>query len=252
MKKAEMHCHVSPISCCSRLNAVECMDKYAQCGFDIVTITNHYSRAYIETHGVSEQEWLDRYIKSYYETQKVAAERGIKTFFGAEVSLFAPYSAYMRDRFSMEYLTANYADYLLMGVTEKFLRDYPMLCDLDQKELHDVCRKNNVLLFQAHPFRTEQHHSLKDVTELDGLEINGCSAFATACEDKVLQTAKDNNLIVICGGDTHVTWHRLRSATFLPDDVTDEQKLVEYLKKVRVPKYSITLDDPYASPVPQN
>lgn len=246
MKKAETHCHIAPISVCSRLNVQQCVEKYVKCGFDVLTVTNHYNRSYIEHNGIEPQEWRELYLAAYRDAVEEGKKQGIEIFFGTEVTLFAPYNNYYRERYSEEFLKKNYADYLLVGATEKFFLDAPLLFDLDQKELHAVCRDNGVLLIQAHPFRTEQNHSLKDLNELDGLEINGCVGFATAEEEKILKIARENNLIVTCGGDTHYEWHKLRSATFIPDDVHDSVGLAEYLRKVRIPEYSLTEPDPFA------
>ena len=248
MKKIETHLHTSPVSCCSQLSAAAAAEKYHKCGFDAVMLTNHISRAYVERKAVTEKEWLDRYIEGYYEMKKECESRGMEAWLGAEVSLFAPYSQYERDRFPMEVLNANYADYILVGVTEKFLRETPMLCDLDLKTLHAICREHNVLLIQAHPFRSEQHHSPKPPEDVDGYEINGCIGFQTACEKEVLALANEHNLVVTCGGDTHYDWHKLRSATFVPDEIRDSVAFAEYLRKVRVPQYSLTEPDEFAAP----
>lgn len=248
MLKTELHFHTSPVSVCSRLTAGDAAEKYSKCGFDALMLTNHYSRSYMERNSVSEKEWRDIFLNGYRDMVKAAAPYGMRVFFGAEVTLFAPYSSYMREKFSADFLAKNYADYLLIGLTEEFFLNSPFLCDLDLKELHSVCSANNVLVVQAHPFRTEQNHSLKDVAYLDGLEINGNVGFTTANEEKVLDVAQKNNLIITCGGDTHYDWHVLRSATFIPDSVTDSVKLASYLKKVRVPEYSLSEPDPFAPP----
>ncbi len=250
MKKIETHLHTGPVSCCSRLTAEEAAEKYHKCGFSAVMLTNHYSRAYIESHGASEKEWLDRYIDGYHEMKKECEARGMEAWLGSEVTLFAPYTQYERDRFPMEVLNANYADYILVGVTEKFLRSTPMLCDLTAKELHAICKENNVLVIQAHPFRTEQFHSPKPAEDVDGYEINGCVGFQTTCEKEVLDMVKKDNLVLTCGGDTHYDWHKLRSATFVPDEIHDSVAFAEYLRKVRIPQYSLSEPDDFAPPRP--
>ena len=83
---------------------------------------------------------------------------------------------------------------------------------------------------------------------MDGYEINGCIGFQTACEKEVLELANSHNLVVTCGGDTHYDWHKLRSATFVPDDIHDSVGFAEYLRKVRVPQYSLTEPDEFAPP----
>lgn len=135
MKKLETHLHTFPVSRCSQLTAEAAAEKYHKCGFDAVMLTNHYSRAYIERVPATEKEWLERFIEGYREMQTECEKRGMEAWLGAEVSLFAPYTQYERDRYPMDVLEKNYADYLLVGVTEKFLRETPMLCDLDRKSV---------------------------------------------------------------------------------------------------------------------
>ena len=248
MLKTELHFHTSPVSVCSRLTASDAAEKYSKCGFQALMLTNHYSRSNMERTGASEREWRENFVKAYYDMTDAAKNYGMRVFFGAEVTLFAPYSLYMREKYSAEYLAANYADYIILGLTEKTFLETPLMCDLDLKELHSLCSDIGALVVQAHPFRTEQNHSLKDVAYLDGLEINGNVGFTTANEEKVLDVAQKNNLIVTCGGDTHYDWHVLRSATFIPDSVTDSVMLASYLKKVRVPEYSLSEPDPFAPP----
>lgn len=250
MKKFDTHVHNSPVSVCGRLNAEQIVKKYHDCNFDGFMLTNHYSRAYIEKYNVSEKEWLDRYIEAYHETRKEGEKYGMEIFLGAEVSLYAPYSKYMRDRYSEEVLRENYADYLLFGVTEKFLKTTPMLCDLTLPELKEICNKNGVYVVQAHPFRFEQHHTLKDPKYLDGVEINGNCAFSLEGVSKAIETAKKYNLFCSVGGDTHYDWHKLQTAIFIPDEIHDSVALGNYLNEVRMPEYSITEKDENAAPRP--
>ena len=251
MKKVETHCHSFPISRCSRQSAQTLAERYAKCGFDAVTLSNHYSDAYCDSTGASFDEWLDAYIDEFHTFRAACASNGIEGWLGAEVSLFAPYSVPLKNKYSEEFLRANYADYILIGVTEKFLRESRNLCRLDQKELYAECHKYGVLLFQAHPFRSVQGHSLKNIDYLDGLEINGCCGFTSkpedVSEDKINRIADEHNLIVIAGGDTHYDWHKLQTATFVGDEVHSSVDLANYLRTHRRPKYTLSGSDPTAA-----
>lgn len=254
MKKIETHCHTSPISTCSRQSAEVLAERYAKCGFDAVTLSNHYSDSYRDTHGVSFDEWLDAYIAEYRRFAGECEKNGIEGWLGAEVSLFAPYSVPLQKRYSERFLRENYADYVLIGVTEKFLRGTPDLCRLDQKELYAECHKHGVLLIQAHPFRACQGHSPKNTDYLDGLEINGCCGFIdipdNVCEEEINRIADERNLIVIAGGDTHYDWHKLQTATFVGDDVHSSTDLANYLRAHRRPAYTLLGEDPTAKDRP--
>lgn len=238
-----MHIHTSPVSVCSQMPNEFVADKYARCGFDAVQLTNHYSDAYIQVHGVSFEQWLDDYINGYYDFKRICAERGLTTFFGAEVTLFAPYSKRMCEKYSREFLLQNYADYLLVGVSEEFLRTSPRLSDLSLPELYAHCHDNGVLLFQAHPYRACQGITPKDLNYLDGYEINGCCDHMRhdneVHQEEIIKLMEQTGKITFAGGDNHVDRHTLNTATFLPDSVTDEKGLVQYLKEVKIPKISL-------------
>lgn len=246
-KKIEPHVHISPVSVCSAMDAEVAAEKYAKCGFDAVVLTNHYSRSYIDVHSASESEWRELYLENFFTFREVAAKYALEVFLGAEVTLQAIYTPLYRKFWSEEFIKENFADYLLYGVTEEFLRKTPMLCDLTISELRAECDKNNVLLMQAHPYRVEQAHSLKHLEYLDGLEINGNENYPSGPhEEDILRLARERNLIVTCGGDTHSADLHLRSATFVPEEVCDSVSLAEYLRKVRIPHYSLDEPDPFS------
>ncbi len=251
MKKIEMHCHTSPVSTCSRSSAERLGERYAACGFDAVLLTNHYSDAYPQSYGVSFDEWLDVFIGGYKNFADCCRERGIEAWLGAEVSLYAPYSEYMREHYPEDFLRENYADYLLVGATEEFFRSSPNLCRLDQKTLYETCKASGVLVYQAHPFRSVQGHSPKDFRYVDGLEVNGCCGFTSiptdVNEDKINELADEYGLSVVAGGDTHYDWHKLQTATFVPDDVRSAVDLAEYLRRNKRPSYTLCGDDPTAA-----
>ena len=246
-KKMEPHLHVSPVSMCARMTASETAEKFAECGFEAVVLTNHYSRNYMEVHGVGEREWLELYLEGYHTFKAEGEKLGIEVFLGAEVTLFAHHVGFYRAKYSEEFIFQNYADYLVYGITEDFLKKGPLLCDLTLPELSAYCRERGALLLQAHPFRTEQLHSLKDLTFLDGIEMNANEGFPSGpCEEETKRLAKEHGLIVTCGGDIHYPWTHLRSAMYIPAEIHDSLALAAYLKKVRVPLYSLDEADPYA------
>ena len=251
-KKTEPHMHVLPVSECSQLSALQAAEKFHQCGFEVVVLTNHYSRNLIEHRGMSEKEWRQLYIDGYRAFKEEAAKWGIEVFLGAEVTLFSHHLNYYRERYSEEFLFQNYADYLVYGITEEFLLSGPLLFDVTLPELSNYCRERGALLLQAHPFRTEQRHSLKDLCYLDGIEMNANEGFPSgACEEQSLRLQKEHDLILTCGGDIHYMWHHLRSAMYIPADIHDSVAFAAYLRKVKVPLYSLDEADPFAPSKPE-
>lgn len=249
MKKFEMHSHCFPVSRCSKLNATDLVDKYHKCGFDGLVLTNHYSYTYIEKTGATMQEFVDAFLQNYYDVKAEAEKYGMVALLGAEVTLYCHHDKRYREMFDSETLAKNYADYLLVGVTEEFIKKGLPLFDYTLPQLKKTCEENGILLFQAHPFRYEQKHSLKDVRYLDGIELNGCSLYDIA-EKRTLDIAREHNLLVIAGGDTHYTYHKLQTCVFLPDYVKDSVQLRDYVKEVGILPYSLNERDDFADPVP--
>ncbi len=251
MKKTEMHVHVSPISYCAHEDAKYTAERYYKCGFKAIHLTNHINHTYIEMHGVSYEQWLDDFMGGYHEFKDECAKYGIEVFLGAEVTLGAHYNETLRAQKSLEELMREYADYILVGVTEKFLRENTYLNFKTQEELFEICDKNGVLMIQAHPFRVEQRHSLKKLDYVHGLEVNGNLAYPSfAHEEEILKLAHARDLIVTCGGDVHNPWDKLNSCTFIPDDVHDSSELAAWLREVKTPEYSMTQEDLFVLPRP--
>lgn len=239
-KKVEPHLHLSPVSVCAHIDAESALARLKECGFDAVVLTNHYSRAYIDVRGATEAQWREAYLESYHNLKRAAEGYGIEVFLGTEVTLQAVYIPFYRTRWSEEFLQENYADYLVYGITEEFLRETPFLCDLTLPELREICSAYGAVIIQAHPFRTEQGHSLKDFRYFDGIEINGNEGFPSGPhEAEVLSIAREHGLIVTCGGDTHAASDAFKSATYVPEDVHDSVSFASYLKRVKIPPYSL-------------
>ena len=244
-KKTEAHVHLAPVSVCGHMDAEEASAKLAACGYEAAVLTNHYSRAYIDVHSSSEKEWRERYLENFHLFREVGARHGLEVFFGAEVTLQAIYTQSYRGRWSDEFIENNFADYLIYGMTEEMFVKTPLLCDFTLPELRKICAEYGALIVQAHPFRTEQQHSLRDVRLLDGLELNSHRGFPSGPhEAEILRLARGNGLVVTCGGDLHTTAIPWCSAMYLPADIHDSVALAAYLKEMRIPRYSLDEPDP--------
>lgn len=253
MKKVELHMHTMPVSVCARVTNEQAVARYKEHGYQGLMLANHYTDACCQVNGISREKWMELYIAQLHEFEKVCADNGMDGYWGVEVSLFAPYSQVMTSKYDMDFLKRNYADYLLIGADEKFLRETPYICDLDQKDLYALCQQYGILLIQAHPMRACQGHTLRDIKYLDGVEINTNFGHMVlrgevSHEQELLQIAKENDLIVTVGGDIHgdhPEWDMLCGATYFPDEVKTSRDIAEHLRKVRVPQYEITFPEGY-------
>ena len=180
--KIDPHVHSKGISGCSRVSCKEIVDEKKKLGYDGVILANHCQRWYypVEEHAA----FVERVIEEYRVGAAYAETQNFKFWLGIEVTLHEP----------------HYADWLLYGVTETFLRQTPCLYTLTQKQLFELCEEYGILMIQAHPFRSGQ--SPCDPQYMHGLEIN-CTPGDLETAALVEEFAKAHNLMITCGTDYH-------------------------------------------------
>lgn len=150
--KIEMHTHTSESSPCAKVSASEMVSLYCDAGYDMVVVTDHYCKWVYEQSGTETPEsYTDYFLSGYSAAKRAAEDTPLTILLGAEVNL-----------------TESPNDYLLYGATEDFFYKHAGLFTLSLRELSQLCHKNNILLFQAHPFRT--YCSPSNPHELDGAE----------------------------------------------------------------------------------
>lgn len=180
--KIDTHVHSRGVSLCSEVSCKEIIDQKKARGYDGVILMNHCQSWYYPVG--QHTEYIERLLAEYKDGAAYAAERDFRFWLGIEVSLNEP----------------HYADYLLFGVTEAFLRNTPCLYALTQRELFALCEKNGVLMVQAHPFR--EGHSPCAPKYMHGVEIN-CNFRDIGNVEKVESFAAENGLMITCGVDYH-------------------------------------------------
>lgn len=226
MKKIDMHVHTSGASFCSEVSGKMATDAYKKAGLDGIVLTNHYSVRHFEYFGHDYDSAIKNYVDEYHRVKKVFESAGMSAYLGVEVE--------MSDGGTISDTTKNH-EFLLYGANEEFLFENPKLYDMTQKNLYLLCHKNNILMFQAHPFREEQGHHPADPEFLDGTEINTHPKYKWNVE-RLFHFADKYDLSVICGSDMHYVTQAGDAVTILPKSVTDNAALAEYLKKTQRPE----------------
>ena len=183
--KTETHLHTKESSYCSQVSAEEMMHLYKEKGYKTVIITNHYSMGNLNIPmAYSWEERIDYLLLGYKNAQKLSSSLSMNVLFGIELTLYETRS-----------------DYLIYGITEQFLKENKHLYNLTLKELVDICKNNNFLIVEAHPFR--------DNMELVPLEFNMPIEVYNGCHDVnsrnelAKKYVKENKLIGISGSDFH-------------------------------------------------
>lgn len=214
--KIDTHTHTSGVSFCSHVSPKEYVRAFKAAGYDAVILTNHYSRQYMFRYGDTFDAQIDVYLNEYRTAKKAGEEEGIPVFLAAEVAIATPQSPYI--------------EFLLYGVDENFLLANPCLYDKSQRELYKICNDNGVLMFQSHPFRTEQGHVPMDPEFMDGTEIN-CHPLFLRHEEEVREFVDKHGLALICGSDFHTLAQAGSAATFVPAPLTSAKDFANYIRK---------------------
>lgn len=205
----DFHAHSSGISRCCRIPYNEVLKQTLDNGMDGIVLTNHYQKSYVQNDCAV--DFAEKYINEFYAAKQYGNDIGCKVFFGVEVTPELYPNVHM----------------LIYGLEPEFLIENPSLFDLTQEELYALVNSNGGLLIQAHPFRNGT--SVMNTDFLDGVEINCHPLYGKSYSNELLEIAKNNNLIVTCGGDFHADTYRPKCGMFLPNDIKDNKKLYSYL-----------------------
>ena len=222
--KIDTHTHTRGVSFCSHVTPFEYVRAYKKAGYDAVILTNHYSRQYMFRYGDTFEKQIEIYLNEYRLAKREGEEVGLPVFFAAEVAIATPQSPYI--------------EFLLYGADEDFFLSHPALYDKSQKELYKICNDSHVLMFQSHPFRSEQGHLPMDPEFMDGTEIN-CHPLFLRNEEKVREFADKNKLALLCGSDFHTLEQVGSAATIVPKKLTSVKDFANYIRKHPRPELQI-------------
>ena len=205
----DLHAHSSGISPCCQIPYQEALQEALNRGMDGVVLTNHYQKSYIGD--VPVQDYVERYITEFLDAEQYGKEIGCKVYFGIEVTTELYPRVHM----------------LIYGVEPDFLRKNPRVFDCTQKELYELVKADNGVLVQAHPFRNGT--TVLDTAYMDGVEINCHPGYGKSYSEDLLRIAKENHLIVTCGGDYHADNYHPKCGMFMPEGIEGHQDLRDYL-----------------------
>lgn len=212
MIKAELHIHSLGGSYCAQLPAKEIVKRYKQAGYGALMLTNHYSKRCFGEYPVSEfKDKVDYFFSLFDEFKNECDKVGIKAFCGVEVAVM-PFGT----------------DYVLVGFDKAFLYENKPLYDLTQEELFALAEKDDIFMYQAHPFRLGS--KVGNPKFMHGAECfnghfhhNNYNAIAE-------KFCKENNLVRLSGNDFHAVDEPIIGGVFIPNYVNDEKALAKYLK----------------------
>lgn len=181
--RTELHAHTSPISPCSQISPQEMARTYYEKGFNAIVITNHFFAEL--TQGYTKEEFLNRYIGNFEETQKEAKKYNLSVILGAEL------------RFN-----ENNNDYLIYGVDKDILSACYDYFDKGLEAFRREVELPESVFIQAHPFRNGIEMCNPDL--LDGMENFNMHPGHNSRIGIAVRYAKENGIkIATAGSDFH-------------------------------------------------
>lgn len=213
--KIETHLHTSEGSPCAKADAESIVKAYGQAGYDAVIVTNHFDNDLLKDFGKTDKERIERYLLGYRKAKAVGPLYGVTVMLGVEIRL-----------------EPNCEDFLIYGIDEAFLFQYPNLCFMGQKQLYELCHLYGALLYQAHPFR--ESCVPQNPTFLDGVEYNQRPNSGNN-NDKLDAWLKNYpDLKLISGSDCHSLEQVGYGGIETEQDVRDVKELAGILKTAQV------------------
>ncbi len=184
--KLEMHLHTSETSPCATVPAAQAVAAYARAGYDAIVITDHFTQSVLRCYSGTPRMKVTRYLAGYKAACQAAEQYHMKILFGAEVTL---------DDNELN-------DFLIYGANPDFLYKYPTLYKKSQKELFQICDDHDLLLFQAHPFRS--YCTPQNPLWLHGAEVyNGNPYYEREANTRAADWASRHHLLRSSGSDFH-------------------------------------------------
>ena len=184
MYKTDTHMHTAESSECSEVLAEDLVRMYQGAGYRTLIITPHYNFFYLSRVSMDWNERIDYMFVGYKKAKALGDQIGMNVLYGIEITL-----------------RATTTDFLIYGITEEFLRENVDLYEYTIDELVRLCRENDFLIVQAHPFRTGMH--LAPIEYKLPIEVYNGQHYLNPRNDMAAAYAKKHNLIGISGSDFH-------------------------------------------------
>lgn len=222
----ETHCHTAETSPCGIISAAQAVDGIKAAGYTGTFITDHFYSRYFERkdmQGLSWREKVGRYLTGYRAAKKRGSQVGLKVLLGLEVQPEgSPY------------------EFLIYGPDEAFLIEAGPFYQLPIEQIYSLMHQHGFLVFQAHPFRFGL--SPENPAFYDGIEIVNTQVRNKSRNQLSLKFAFEHDVMVIAGGDVHMSEDIGKSGIMLPGSVKDMTSFIDFYKEVRTPELIVTCD----------
>lgn len=215
--KIDMHTHCLPVSRCAHHQPEEFPAIFQSKGMDGFVLTNHCYPYHCDSLGTDPSLQAQMYLDTFRRCQANGEKIGVRVFFGVELKLIKEPCA---------------PEFLLYGIAEEtFLQSFP-LYDLSLKELFFFCEKNDILLIQAHPFRTKNCFTQEDMQYIHGLEVYNSHPHNDPRFADTYQLALQYGKCMTAGSDFHHISQAGSAGMTVPDSVCDQFMLRDHIRGI--------------------
>ena len=180
----DTHIHTSDVSPCGHIPAADVARLYADAGYDAIAITDHYHSFFFKK---CEGPWprrLDQYLAGYRAAREAGEALGIAVILGIELKFIG---------------TPN--DYLVFGLDEEFLLEYPALNERSPAEVRRLVDSIGGLISVAHPFRPNM--GPVDTGFVHAAEVMNGHPNHPSENPTALSYAREHDLLMTGGSDAH-------------------------------------------------
>lgn len=147
----DMHVHTKETSACGEVAGADVVRSYKEAGYQGIMISDHYHKEFFDGLGSMEiHQKIERYLAGYRAAKREGEKLGVDVLLGIEFRNFESDN-----------------DFLIIGMTEEFLHDYPETYLLPINQAVELFHRKGMLVIQAHPVR------FKIVDQKDGTVFQG-------------------------------------------------------------------------------
>jgi len=210
--KTELHLHSRDASPCSNAPAKVVADKYVDAGYRTIVVTNHFSRMYMDAYDCTDwKSYIDLFVGAWEKVKYYAGDR-LNVLLGAEFRYDGCEN-----------------DYLVYGLTPKYLYDHPELLTGGAIRNLPKLREDGMMVFQAHPFRINMKIVLPDI--LDGYEAFNGHVGHQSSNDITYHWATKLGKPIISGSDHHKIDQPPTGGIITESEITTNEELIAVLRK---------------------
>ena len=211
----QLHLHTSDTSRCGHATGAEIARACKEAGYSLIAITDHFFNANIGCdRNLPWEEKVEYLLRGYRSAKKVGDEIGLKVIFGWET--------FQEGR-----------ELLTYGLDEKFLMDHPDIVSYDYYKYIKCVYDAGGRIIHAHPYREAPYipEFSPDPKSVEAYEVYNAGNREEEWNEKALNEAKENQLLMFAGSDAHSVDGVIKGAVLCKNPVSNIHDIFEEAKK---------------------